>query len=121
MTGTGIVPPDDFALHSDNEVSITIEPLGTLARSISVLACSREAGFLPPATCRGTAPPWSRTALEIRFLEAVRFLEFATGGLRGRFPGGRATGPDRVLEPAETLYFEHHLVAGLEERESLRP
>jgi len=30
MTGTGIVPADDFCLRSGDEVSITIEPIGTL-------------------------------------------------------------------------------------------
>ncbi len=30
MTGTGIVPADDFCLQSGDEVSITIEPIGTL-------------------------------------------------------------------------------------------
>jgi 2-dehydro-3-deoxy-D-arabinonate dehydratase len=30
LTGTGIVPPDDFALRAGDRVSITIEPIGTL-------------------------------------------------------------------------------------------
>jgi 2-dehydro-3-deoxy-D-arabinonate dehydratase len=30
MTGTGIVPADDFCLQSGDEVSITIDPIGTL-------------------------------------------------------------------------------------------
>ena len=30
MTGTGIVPPDDYTLHAGDEVRITIEPIGTL-------------------------------------------------------------------------------------------
>ena len=30
MTGTGVVPADDFCLQSGDEVSITIEPIGTL-------------------------------------------------------------------------------------------
>ena len=30
MTGTGIVPPDDFTLRPGDEVRITIEPIGTL-------------------------------------------------------------------------------------------
>jgi len=30
MTGTGVVPPDDFTLRSSDEVRITIEPIGTL-------------------------------------------------------------------------------------------
>ncbi|HKQ04372.1 MAG TPA: fumarylacetoacetate hydrolase family protein [Blastocatellia bacterium] len=31
LTGTGIVPPDDFTLQPGDEISITIEPIGTLA------------------------------------------------------------------------------------------
>jgi len=34
MTGTGIVPPDDFTLVSGDEVRITIEPIGTLANVV---------------------------------------------------------------------------------------
>jgi 2-dehydro-3-deoxy-D-arabinonate dehydratase len=30
LTGTGIVPPDDFTLESGDEIRITIEPIGTL-------------------------------------------------------------------------------------------
>lgn len=30
LTGTGIVPPDDFTLRVDDEVRITIDPIGTL-------------------------------------------------------------------------------------------
>ena len=30
MTGTGIVPPNEFSLRKDDEVKITIEPIGTL-------------------------------------------------------------------------------------------
>ena len=30
MTGTGIVPDDDFSLQRSDEVHITIEPIGTL-------------------------------------------------------------------------------------------
>lgn len=30
LTGTGIVPPDDFTLQHGDEISITIEPIGTL-------------------------------------------------------------------------------------------
>jgi 2-dehydro-3-deoxy-D-arabinonate dehydratase len=30
MTGTGIVPPNDFTLQSADEIIITIEPIGTL-------------------------------------------------------------------------------------------
>lgn len=35
LTGTGIVPPDDFTLESGDEVSITIEPIGTLANVVA--------------------------------------------------------------------------------------
>jgi 2-dehydro-3-deoxy-D-arabinonate dehydratase len=31
MTGTGIVPGDDFSLRPDDEVLITIDEIGTLA------------------------------------------------------------------------------------------
>jgi 2-dehydro-3-deoxy-D-arabinonate dehydratase len=34
LTGTGIVPPDDFTLQSGDEISITIEPIGTLANVV---------------------------------------------------------------------------------------
>jgi 2-dehydro-3-deoxy-D-arabinonate dehydratase len=34
LTGTGIVPPDDFTLHAGDEVSITIPPIGTLVNPI---------------------------------------------------------------------------------------
>jgi 2-dehydro-3-deoxy-D-arabinonate dehydratase len=34
MTGTGIVPPDDFTLNRGDEVRITIEPVGTLVNSV---------------------------------------------------------------------------------------
>jgi 2-dehydro-3-deoxy-D-arabinonate dehydratase len=34
MTGTGIVPPDNFTLQSGDEVAITIEPIGTLVNPI---------------------------------------------------------------------------------------
>ncbi len=30
MTGTGIVPPDDFTLAPDDRIRITIDPIGTL-------------------------------------------------------------------------------------------
>ena len=30
MTGTGVVPPDEFTLHHGDQISITIEPVGTL-------------------------------------------------------------------------------------------
>jgi len=35
MTGTGVVPPDNFTLHSGDEVRITIAPIGTLTNSIA--------------------------------------------------------------------------------------
>ena len=34
MTGTGIVPNDDFTLQPQDEVSITIDPVGTLVNLI---------------------------------------------------------------------------------------
>lgn len=34
MTGTGIVPPDDFSLQPGDEVRITIPPIGTLANTV---------------------------------------------------------------------------------------
>jgi 2-dehydro-3-deoxy-D-arabinonate dehydratase len=34
LTGTGIVPPDDFTLQAGDEVRITIDPIGTLANSV---------------------------------------------------------------------------------------
>jgi 2-dehydro-3-deoxy-D-arabinonate dehydratase len=35
MTGTGVVPPDNFTLRSGDEVRITIAPIGTLVNSIA--------------------------------------------------------------------------------------
>lgn len=35
MTGTGIVPPDDFTLHIGDEVQISIEGIGTLVNRVS--------------------------------------------------------------------------------------
>ena len=35
LTGTGIVPPDEFTLESGDEISITIEPIGTLVNSVA--------------------------------------------------------------------------------------
>jgi 2-dehydro-3-deoxy-D-arabinonate dehydratase len=35
MTGTGIVPPDDFTLQVGDEVSITIPPIGTLRNTVA--------------------------------------------------------------------------------------
>lgn len=34
MTGTGVVPPDDFTLQGGDEVSITIPPIGTLRNTV---------------------------------------------------------------------------------------
>ena len=34
LTGTGIVPPDDFTLHAGDEIRITIPPIGTLINSV---------------------------------------------------------------------------------------
>jgi 2-dehydro-3-deoxy-D-arabinonate dehydratase len=36
MTGTGIVPPDDFTLQQGDEVNITIDGIGTLTNTVSV-------------------------------------------------------------------------------------
>ncbi|MGH8034970.1 MAG: fumarylacetoacetate hydrolase family protein [Lysobacterales bacterium] len=35
MTGTGIVPADDFSLQSGDEIRITIEPIGTLVNTVA--------------------------------------------------------------------------------------
>jgi len=35
LTGTGIVPPDEFTLASGDEVAITIEPIGTLVNLVA--------------------------------------------------------------------------------------
>jgi 2-dehydro-3-deoxy-D-arabinonate dehydratase len=35
MTGTGIVPPDDFTLRSGDDVRITIAPIGTLTNPVA--------------------------------------------------------------------------------------
>ncbi len=35
MTGTGIVPPSDFTLHSGDRIRITIEPIGTLENEVA--------------------------------------------------------------------------------------
>lgn len=35
MTGTGIIPPDDFTLHHGDEIRITIEPAGTLINPVA--------------------------------------------------------------------------------------
>jgi len=36
LTGTGIVPPNDFTLREGDEVRITIEPIGTLVNRVKV-------------------------------------------------------------------------------------
>ena len=35
LTGTGIVPPDDFTLAVGDEVTIVIEPIGTLVNTVT--------------------------------------------------------------------------------------
>ena len=35
MTGTGIIPPDDFTLNVDDEIKITIDGIGTLMNKVS--------------------------------------------------------------------------------------
>lgn len=37
MTGTGLVPPDDFTLAPDDEVRITIENIGTLENTVELV------------------------------------------------------------------------------------
>jgi len=34
LTGTGIIPPDEFTLASGDTVDITIEPIGTLSNTV---------------------------------------------------------------------------------------
>jgi 2-dehydro-3-deoxy-D-arabinonate dehydratase len=34
MTGTGVVPPDDFTLHTGDEIEITIDGIGTLMNTV---------------------------------------------------------------------------------------
>ncbi len=34
LTGTGIVPPDDFTLHAGDVVEITIDGIGTLVNPV---------------------------------------------------------------------------------------
>ena len=38
MTGTGIVPPDHFTLKGGDEISITIEPIGTLRNTVAPIS-----------------------------------------------------------------------------------
>ena len=35
MTGTGIIPPDDFTLNADDEIRISIDGIGTLINTVS--------------------------------------------------------------------------------------
>lgn len=35
LTGTGIVPPDEFTLHSGDRIQITIDPIGTLVNTVA--------------------------------------------------------------------------------------
>jgi 2-dehydro-3-deoxy-D-arabinonate dehydratase len=35
LTGTGIVPPDEFTLAAGDEIAITIEPIGTLVNVVA--------------------------------------------------------------------------------------
>ena len=35
MTGTGVVPPDDFTLNAGDEIRITIDPIGTLSNTVA--------------------------------------------------------------------------------------
>jgi 2-dehydro-3-deoxy-D-arabinonate dehydratase len=35
LTGTGVVPPDDFTLAVGDEVRITIDPVGTLVNNVT--------------------------------------------------------------------------------------
>jgi 2-dehydro-3-deoxy-D-arabinonate dehydratase len=34
LTGTGVVPPDDFTLHKGDEIRINVEPIGTLVNTV---------------------------------------------------------------------------------------
>lgn len=36
MTGTGIVPGNDFTLHAGDEIAISIQPIGTLINTVSI-------------------------------------------------------------------------------------
>ncbi|HET9430658.1 MAG TPA: fumarylacetoacetate hydrolase family protein, partial [Chitinophagaceae bacterium] len=36
MTGTGIVPGNDFTLHPGDEISISIQPIGTLINTVAI-------------------------------------------------------------------------------------
>ena len=34
LTGTGVIPPDEFTLQAGDLVEITIEPIGTLSNTV---------------------------------------------------------------------------------------
>ena len=34
LTGTGIVPPDEFTLHAGDEIAIHVPPIGTLTNVV---------------------------------------------------------------------------------------
>ena len=34
MTGTGIIPPDDFSLRAGDQIEISIDGIGTLTNSV---------------------------------------------------------------------------------------
>jgi 2-dehydro-3-deoxy-D-arabinonate dehydratase len=34
MTGTGVVPPDEFSLTAGDKIRITIDPIGTLENEV---------------------------------------------------------------------------------------
>jgi 2-dehydro-3-deoxy-D-arabinonate dehydratase len=42
LTGTGIVPPNEFTLQPGDRIEITIDPIGTLANH--VVAAAARAG-----------------------------------------------------------------------------
>ena len=35
LTGTGLVPPDDYTLEPGHEISVTIEGIGTLVNTVA--------------------------------------------------------------------------------------
>jgi 2-dehydro-3-deoxy-D-arabinonate dehydratase len=37
FTGTGVVPPDNFTLQAEDEVQITIDPIGRLTNPVKVV------------------------------------------------------------------------------------
>jgi 2-dehydro-3-deoxy-D-arabinonate dehydratase len=40
MTGTGIVPGNDFTLRKADQIKITIEPIGTLMNTVACVLTS---------------------------------------------------------------------------------